>query len=343
MFKQRISILNYLYEFFPTDVSNIIIKYYYCLEGISYSFINHLYFNSIHKTISCITTSFDGQVVCGSFCGALNIWNAVEPGHTQTKKCNTICTDGTSILCIDTLIDGRIITGSLDTKLKIWNTKTSQQSNPKGECDSILSGHSDAIKYVDVIDDRQIVSCSIDGTTRMWDLQTGNSKVIFSGRHNPTSCIITLFDGRISFGSSDKTIKIWNPRTEKYEIIFSGHTGLVKCICVLSNKYIVSGSADNTIKIWNLHSWDSTKEIPQTRNCDFTFTGHTASVNCIAILPDGRFVSGSDDKTLRIWNPLTKKCDNTFNEAHKNSIKYIAVLPSGQIISSDEHTIKIWS
>ena len=33
--------------------------------------------------------------------------------------------------------------------------------------------------------------------------------------------------------------------------------------------------------------------------------GHTGSVNALAVLPDGRIVSGSDDKTLRVWDMQT--------------------------------------
>ena len=33
-----------------------------------------------------------------------------------------------------------------------------------------------------------------------------------------------------------------------------------------------------------------------------TFEGHTNAVSCVAVLPDGKFVSGSLDQTLRVWD-----------------------------------------
>ncbi len=39
-----------------------------------------------------------------------------------------------------------------------------------------------------------------------------------------------------------------------------------------------------------------------------TFEGHTHSVNAVCVLPDGRFLSGSYDKTLCIWNPTSGSC-----------------------------------
>ena len=32
-------------------------------------------------------------------------------------------------------------------------------------------------------------------------------------------------------------------------------------------------------------------------------------VNCVAVLPDGRVVSGSHDNNLRVWNTSTGECD----------------------------------
>lgn len=41
-----------------------------------------------------------------------------------------------------------------------------------------------------------------------------------------------------------------------------------------------------------------------------TFRGHGDSVNALTVLPNCNLVSGSQDKTLKIWNTTT--CLNTF-------------------------------
>jgi len=38
---------------------------------------------------------------------------------------------------------------------------------------------------------------------------------------------------------------------------------------------------------------------------------HIGSVSALAVLPDGRIVSGSADKTVKLWNPVTGEV-NTF-------------------------------
>jgi WD40 repeat protein len=40
-----------------------------------------------------------------------------------------------------------------------------------------------------------------------------------------------------------------------------------------------------------------------TGACERLFEGHQSSVYALAVLSDGRLVSGSDDTTIRLWDP----------------------------------------
>ena len=57
------------------------------------------------------------------------------------------------------------------------------------------------------------------------------------------------------------------------------------------NQHALSGWFDGTVKLFNVNDGAVLR----------TFTHHTDTVRCLALLPDGlRFVSGSEDKTARI-------------------------------------------
>ena len=70
---------------------------------------------------------------------------------------------------------------------------------------------------------------------------------------------------------------------------------------------------------------------------------HTSNVNCLAVLNDGRLVSGSDDKNIIIYNKTTFNPDLIIKE-HKSYINSLTNLSSGILAScSYDNTIKLFS
>ncbi|MCL6269908.1 WD40 repeat domain-containing protein [Sansalvadorimonas sp. 2012CJ34-2] len=76
-----------------------------------------------------------------------------------------------------------------------------------------------------------------------------------------------------------------------------------------------------------------------------TLKGHTGMIRCLATFLDGRVLSGSYDKTLKVWD-LTRKsgqeCIATLT-GHSSWVLCVAILPGGQVVSgSCDNTLKIW-
>ena len=76
--------------------------------------------------------------------------------------------------------------------------------------------------------------------------------------------------------------------------------------------------------------------------------GHTESVYSIAFTPDGKYVvTGSFDKTLKVWETATGKEIKTFggaDAATPNLVLSVAVSPDGTLVASgsSDNTAKIW-
>ncbi|OKH13677.1 hypothetical protein NIES592_13810 [Fischerella major NIES-592] len=73
-------------------------------------------------------------------------------------------------------------------------------------------------------------------------------------------------------------------------------------------------------------------------------SGRSEWVSSLAISTDGKtLISGSDDKTIKIWNLETGKLQNTLS-GHNAAVNSVAISPDGkQIVSgSDDKTIKLW-
>lgn len=70
--------------------------------------------------------------------------------------------------------------------------------------------------------------------------------------------------------------------------------------------------------------------------------GHDYRITCAAVLPDGRVVSGSWDRTMRVWDPDTGCCLKTLT-GHSNWVSCVSVLPDGRVVSgSDDKTLRVW-
>ncbi|MGB3208709.1 MAG: WD40 repeat domain-containing serine/threonine-protein kinase [Crinalium sp.] len=86
----------------------------------------------------------------------------------------------------------------------------------------------------------------------------------------------------------------------------------------------------------------------QDWRCVATLTGHSglfATVNTVAISPDGKLVaSGSDDQTIVIWDLVTKK-QVACLRGHKKSVRTIAFSLTDKLLvsGSSDRTIKLWN
>ena len=75
-----------------------------------------------------------------------------------------------------------------------------------------------------------------------------------------------------------------------------------------------------------------------------TLTGHTAVVSSVAISADGQtLVSGSFDKTIKVWNLSTGQEVRTLT-GHIAYVYSVAISADGQTLASgsDDKTIKVW-
>ena len=70
---------------------------------------------------------------------------------------------------------------------------------------------------------------------------------------------------------------------------------------------------------------------------------HTKDINCSIVLKDGRFVTGSDDNSIIIYNNKTFKPDLIIKE-HNASVNCVIQLNSGELAScSNDNTIKLYN
>jgi WD40 repeat protein len=204
--------------------------------------------------------------------------------------------------------------------IEIWNVST-------GTRVKVLKGHRSYIWSVIQLSDGTLVSASSDSTIRLWNIETGECTKVHTGHTNDVKCVIQLANGTIASGSSDKRIRIWN-REQEIKTIQAGTW--VQCLLEVEDGTLVSGD-DKMITFWNVRGGEKIK----------TLTGHTSAVRSLIQLKDGRLVSVSDDKTIRIWK--NDKCEKVL-EGHTHWVYKVIELTDGQLAScSQDNTIRLWN
>ena len=72
----------------------------------------------------------------------------------------------------------------------------------------------------------------------------------------------------------------------------------------------------------------------------------------LAVLPDGRVVSGSGDRYLCVWNINTRKCEQILKTEANGKFHCVTVLPDGRVVSGSGNnrygadvdcTLRVWN
>ncbi len=146
-------------------------------------------------------------------------------------------------------------------------------------------------------------------------------------KRDAVRALAVLADGRLVIGSDD-TIRVWSPATGEGQEWLVGATELT----VLPNGRLALGGGP-TILIWN----------PDSGAILTRLEGHEGSVNALAVLPDGRLASGSNDDTIRLWD-TNSGAQLARLEGHRGGIMTLAVLADGSLASAsgwDFNTIRL--
>ena len=163
-------------------------------------------------------------------------------------------------------------------------------------------------------------------------------------------------DGQtLASGSQDDKILLW--RTGKRGLLekvqtIEGHTSTVRVVVFSPDgRWLATGSDDRTIRLWKADVKGQYQQAltlkAQPGKVKRFQISRTGSIKTAAFSHDGQFlVSGSDDKTVRVWQ---FDGDGGFREiqvleGHSGAVKTVAFSPDGQTIASGSHdkTICIW-
>ena len=113
---------------------------------------------------------------------------------------------------------------------------------------------------------------------------------------------------RLATASLDNTVKLWNVASGEHLGTLKGHGDGVAFVGFLADGRIVTAGLDKTLKVWPADGGAATA----------TFSGHQDYLTCAAVARAGTLlVSGSFDKTVRLWETQTNVAVAVKAVAHK--------------------------
>ncbi|MEB3216716.1 MAG: NB-ARC domain-containing protein [Nostocales cyanobacterium 94392] len=271
---------------------------------------------------------FDEKLITASTDNTVRLWNI------QTGECLQIFNIAINwLLAIAISHDGKtLVTGSDGNAVKFWDIET-------GECIKTLPDYSSCVWSIAFShDDKFIITGSEDNTIKIWNVETGECLQTLR-EHQQRVWLVDLHpdNQRLLSISEDQTIKLWDVSSRRCLKTLKGYSNWILSLAFSSDgQTLASSSQDGKVRLWDM----------QTGQCNSILTGHDKIVSSVAFapphLPDCHLASGSDDNTIKLWNP-DGECSKTL-QGHDDWVYSVAFNPQVNILASGsrDRNIKIW-
>jgi len=229
-------------------------------------------------------------------------------------------------------------------------------------------------------DGARIVSGMGDGTSRVYEAESGKLQLTLSGHNGGVKGVGWSRDGKsLITAAVDGTVRYWSAEDGKSLAVLRGHTRGVRSLRISADgTRLASGSVDRSVRIWaadpalygggavrlrNPPASYSVRFSPDGRRLAASgwetislwdtgtwkpvavFAGHEASRNALTFSSDSkRLITASDDKKLKAWESETGAAAGEWEE-HPGRLISITASPGGDVVAAGgrDGAIRIWA
>jgi WD40 repeat protein len=183
-------------------------------------------------------------------------------------------------------------------------------------------------------DGAQLASTGNDGTVRIWNLATGEGRLVerrtgaaFDAAFSP--------DGRALVTSGeDPALHVLDLAAGGAPRSLRGHTEVARALTFGRDGTLYSAGGDGVVRAWNLATGESR-----------AYTGHEGRVRALALSADQRtLASGGADGNILVWD-LAHGGRPTVLRGHAAEVRWVAFAPSGAELASAgwDGTVRRWN
>ncbi|MXV77418.1 PQQ-binding-like beta-propeller repeat protein [Candidatus Poribacteria bacterium] len=319
------------------------------------------------KTVDSLAFSPDGQTLAVASDGEIALWNP------KTGEQDFIMTEEGNFYYMLFSPDGRTLATrkhtSLDeTRFLLWNIDTTDIK--KSKLRHVITGHFDEVTSLAFNSDGDVLASGYHlERIKLWDVEKGKHKTTCIGYpyqlwvqsldfapNGETIASLNIYS-QSSFGKAE--ILLWDAMTGAFQKTIKAHGNAIGNTRRISHggnalfspdgKKLISGSLDGTIRLLNVDEKEKKSLVGLFQTGPLgkqrpILKGHTDQILTIALSPDGNtVVSGSSDKTIRVWDTNTLKIKFPLT-GHTEEIWALAFTPDGLTLASGcrDGSIHLW-